>query len=243
MIKLGFDLKLAKNTSSLWWWIKLLFDGLKSFSKATSFLFFSLSFSPPPLSVLIHIPHTYEDFFFFTIKHDRRSTIQNQAIKCNVNTIAFTKSLEQALKPMSAINNTTVHAFTWLKFIYLHGLKRNDYNPAQHHTLHFFYEVCLSLINKGPPAIMSPSTAKTCSLVEPYRNQYITIANSVLHKLLNSQQTLACESKMMLTTYLNNIKNNFGNQLRRTVNIVLNVPPKIILVRLRAMLAQQRTGY
>ncbi|CAO3630102.1 unnamed protein product [Mucor fragilis] len=46
----------------------------------------------------------------------------------------------------------------------------------------------------------------------------------------------------MLTAYLNNIRNNFGIQLRRAVNLLLDVKPRIASIRLAAMLERQRTG-
>ncbi|KAL9536462.1 hypothetical protein MBANPS3_012633, partial [Mucor bainieri] len=171
-----------------------------------------------------------------------------RSIKCSLNTIAFNQDYRENLnRYITIVNDTTMHAFSLLKFILLDELQRDPaFDPFQqgHEQLsvRFFHEVWLSLINRVPATTMSTETAERRAVIQPYNEQYTAIANYTLPTLTYSQQAAEYESEKMLTAYLNNIKNNFGNQLRRAVNLLLNVKPRIDSIRLRAMVEQQRTG-
>ncbi|KAL9550475.1 hypothetical protein MBANPS3_004719 [Mucor bainieri] len=136
-----------------------------------------------------------------------------------------------------------MHAFSLLTFILLGELQTDAaFDPFEQLSVRFFHEVWLSLINREPAARLSDETARRRAVIEPYTEQSITITNYAPPALIYSQQAAEYESERMLTAYLNNIRNNFGNSLRRAVNLLLDVNSRTAYIRRRAMLEQQRTG-
>jgi hypothetical protein len=103
-----------------------------------------------------------------------------------------------------------MHAFSLLKFILLDELQRDEaFDPLEQLMVRFFHEVWLSLIHRGPAARLSAETAGRRAVIQPYTDQYITIANYQPSALVHSQQAGLYESERMLTAYLINIRNNF----------------------------------
>jgi hypothetical protein len=143
---------------------------------------------------------------------------------------------------VETVNLTTTHAYSLLKYIFLHEFEENeDFAIEDFLNKYFFAEVWLSLIVYAtgnvetsivkyafsltiyPTGNVGQVTAERRQFINPYRDRYLQIAGYARRHLTYGQQTSIIEGTKMYTAYANNIHTHFGNHLRRVVNTLLNV--------------------
>jgi hypothetical protein len=142
------------------------------------------------------------------------------------------------------INDTTRHAFNFLKFIFLRGLNnlQNDLTQG-HFNKNFFQKVWLSLVARrrsGRPPNNDIQQAR--GFINSHLEDYLRSANNELPLFLYAQQSSSYEGAKIYTAYIVNIKTTFANHLCHIVNLLLNVKRRIKTMHLRARLQKTFIG-
>jgi hypothetical protein len=153
-------------------------------------------------------------------------------VKSSVTGIGWNEIHRRQLEDFAeTVNLRTSHAYSLLKYIFLHGFEENeDFSIEDFLNKNFFAEVWLSLtvyagnielfivkyafsLTIYPTGSVGPVTAERRQFINLYRDRYLQIAGYARRQLAYVQQTSIIEGTKMYTAYANNIHMHFGNHL------------------------------
>ncbi|CEP14011.1 hypothetical protein [Parasitella parasitica] len=154
----------------------------------------------------------------------------------------YRKALEQFIR---IVNDTTRHAYSFLKFIFLREFRNPRIDPLKYHlNKTFFQEVWLSRTAPSQRGERPPGqeTRARRAMIAVHPKDYLNASGYHLPEFKYALQSAIHEAEKMYTAYIVSIKNTFGNQLRRVANSLLNVQERSKTLGFRAPLYESTTG-
>ncbi|KAI9313611.1 hypothetical protein BX666DRAFT_1864506, partial [Dichotomocladium elegans] len=132
---------------------------------------------------------------------------------------------EWLLEVVHIAHATTVHAFSFSKYIFLNELQTNQGFGITIflNSRFFFAKVWLSLVEYERRALGSSITVRNRALINEYLPGYFYHANYVSPSFPHAQQWSIYEGRKIDAAYSNNINMRFGQYLRRTGNTLLDI--------------------
>lgn len=133
------------------------------------------------------------------------------------------------------VHTLVTHTYLFARFIFVHELQQDDlsFSLEDHVQKRFFEEVFLSLTTRTSrlKAKTSPQILTWQQLIHAHLPRYLSISGYQKLELKCGQQIAKYESSKIETAYLNNIQERFGTHFRSLVNSILEVKPRIKLLK------------
>ncbi|KAI9356038.1 hypothetical protein BD770DRAFT_458312 [Pilaira anomala] len=162
--------------------------------------------------------------------------LQIITVKSSVKGIGWKDEYVDTLKKLIYdVNIIVTHTFSLIKYIFIHELNTNEnFELEEFATRGFYREVFLSLLDykrrdgsTGGKSKLSETVNKFRRIIEKHFESYKECSSYVPIKLSNAQQIATYESIKIETAFDNNLILQFGNQLRRFINTVLQKKERI----------------
>ncbi|OAC98852.1 hypothetical protein MUCCIDRAFT_167295 [Mucor lusitanicus CBS 277.49] len=171
------------------------------------------------------------------MRGERMTVVKESIASINIRRPAYRNRLEHCVK---LHHKTTMHAYRLLKYIILHRINNDHFDPMYYLNDCFIHEVYMELITKiQERAPRTQETIERRAIIDQYLPAYLRLVGindpRELPLMVNSQQSALYEAVKISTAYLNNVRNNFGKRLRQVINVLLNVK-----ARQRALAIDQR---
>jgi hypothetical protein len=140
--------------------------------------------------------------------------------------------LEELENLITRTNEVVYHGFCLARFIFISELERDDsFTIEDYISDDFFREILLSLTSSNRRDPRKETKKKFRELIQNNIGNYMEASAFVPVQIINFDQIAAYESTKMTTAYLNNIENQFGNFIRRSINRALDVKQRSKTIR------------
>lgn len=126
--------------------------------------------------------------------------------------------------------------------MFLREIENENFDATVYLNSNFFAKVWLRLEARAPDDRVSAQTEQRQNFINGHFIPYLQLSRYNLPEMPYAQQSSLCKGNIMLTSYLNNIRNDFGNHLHRAVDLLLNVETRIAEMRIQATERQIEIG-
>lgn len=126
---------------------------------------------------------------------------------------------------VTKINELTVHTYMFSRFLFVRELRLDpNFDLQRFVTKEFFAEVFMALTTRTPRDIrVRERTSEYRQLIASGMSYYQMISGFRQILLDSPYQIALYQANTIVTSYLNGVMNGFGQQLRRIVNLLLDV--------------------
>ena len=154
------------------------------------------------------------------------------AVKSSVDGIGWNDLHRETLESfVERVHTTTMHAYSFSKFIFLRELQDMNFRIQEYINKDFFKEVWLSLVNYSRGRARARLIIEYRELINRHLVDYLAITNYQRPDFVYAQQSAIIEGTKIYTAYANNVHLRFGQHLRRAVNALLNIRQRIVDLR------------
>ena len=154
------------------------------------------------------------------------------AVKSSVDGIGWNDIHCETLESfVECVYTTTMHAYSFSKFIFLRELQDMNFRIQEYINKDFFKEVWLSLVNYSRGRARARLIIEYHELINRHLDDYLRITNCQRFNFVYAQQSAIIEDINIYTVYANNVHLRFGQHLRRAVNSLFRIRQRMVDLR------------